>query len=62
MNMQKERINYYEDLFKQFVMSCVVNESDKTLRQYMLELIEENNHEYKYINYAFIAVKKELVG
>ena len=60
--MQKERINHYEDLFKQFVMSCVVNESDKTMQQYMLELIEDNYLEYKSINYAFLSVKKELVG
>ena len=60
--MKKERISYYEDLFKQYVMSCLENQNAKPLKSYMVQLIEENIDEYKLINYAFMTVKKELVG
>ena len=60
--MKKERITYYEDLFKQYIMSCLENQNAKPMKQYMVELIEENIEEYKLINYAFLSLKKELVG
>ena len=60
--MKKERIIFYEDLFKQYIMTCLENQHAKPMKQYMIELIEENMDEYKVINYAFLAVKKELVG
>lgn len=60
--MEKAKIKHYEELFKQYVMSCLVNHETKTMKQYMFELIEENHDEYKFINYAFLTVKKELVG
>jgi len=60
--LEKEKIVFYEEALKQYVMTCMISNNVKTLKQYMIELIEENRAEYKLINYAFLSVRKELLG
>lgn len=52
----------YKDLFRAHLMDSIVGESTLTLRQFMFQLINLHEQDYRTINYAFLAVRKEIIG
>ena len=60
--MTPHSILYYENQFKQQIMSNLSGHQIISLQIYLNKLIQENANDYKNINYAYLNVKRELVG
>ncbi|MCM3388799.1 hypothetical protein [Ureibacillus chungkukjangi] len=60
--MSIQAIRYYEEKFKEYIMSSLVVEQFSSVNQLLEDLINENPEDHKIIHYAYINVKKELTG
>jgi len=60
--MSGHSISYYEEQFKKQIMNALVGEQLVSLSQLLKDLIQENQEDYRNINYAYLNVKKELTG
>ncbi|MFL0507006.1 hypothetical protein ACH0B5_14780 [Ureibacillus sp. 179-F W5.1 NHS] len=53
---------FYEEQFKVYIMENMLGEKTETLKDFLLQLIDDHQNDYKEINYAYLKVKKELLG
>ena len=60
--MSGHSISYYEEQFKKQIMNALAGEQLVSLRQLLKDLIQENQEDYRIINYAYLNVKKDLTG
>ncbi|MFJ7661338.1 hypothetical protein ACIQXW_02960 [Lysinibacillus sp. NPDC097162] len=60
--MTSHSISFYENQLKQQIMNNLSGQNGISLQTYMNRLIQENEHDYKNINYAYLNVKREIVG
>lgn len=59
--MTSHSIAFYEAQFKNQIMQAL-GDNHPCLKVYRQQLIKANSHDYKNINYAYLKVKRELVG
>ena len=52
----------YEEQFKVYIMQGMSSGKTKDLKSYLQQLIDENKEAYAEINFAYLKVKKELLG
>ena len=55
-------IEHYEHVMKQYVMHALTGHQQVDLKSYLHELIAQHASDYKAINYAYLNVKKEIIG
>lgn len=60
--MASHSIAFYEEQFKVYIMENMLGEKTETLKDFLLQLIDDHQNDYKEINYAYLKVKKELLG
>jgi hypothetical protein len=60
--MTSHSILFYENQLKQQIMNNLSSEHMISLQVYIKILIQENTEDYKNINYAYLNIKRELVG
>ncbi|MEK9200002.1 hypothetical protein SFC08_05225 [Lysinibacillus halotolerans] len=60
--MPSHSIAFYEEQFKVYIMENMLGEKTETLKDFLLQLIDDHQNDYKEINYAYLKVKKELLG
>lgn len=60
--MPSHSIAFYEEQFKTHIMQAFLGVKTNCLKSILHELIRENEKDYKMVNYAYLNVKKELVG
>ncbi len=60
--MTSHSILFYENQLKQQIMNNLSSEHMISLQVYIKILIHENPDDYKNINYAYLNIKRELVG
>ncbi|MGE7695136.1 hypothetical protein ACQKNC_13645 [Lysinibacillus sp. NPDC094177] len=60
--MTSHSISYYENQLRQQIMNNLYNENFISLQNYVKELIQENTDNNKNITYAYLNIKRELVG
>lgn len=54
--------NFYAEQFKVNIMENMLGEKTVTLNDFLFQLINEHQNDYKEILYAYIKVKRELLG
>ena len=59
--VDKDIITFYEGKLKEQVMLGLFSEG-KSLKEAVIEHIEKDIQQYKAINYAYLNVKRELIG
>lgn len=52
----------YEERFKVYIMQGMSTGKTSSLKSYLQQLIDENKEAYAEINFAYLKVKKELLG
>ena len=55
-------ISFYEEQFKAAIMNALVVGEEAQLYKLLQQLVEDHKEDYKLINYAYLNVKKELIG
>jgi len=60
--MTSHSILFYENQLKQQIMKNLSSEHFISLQAYIKKLIQDNPDDYKNINYAYLNIKRELVG
>ncbi|WP_339280987.1 hypothetical protein [Lysinibacillus sp. FSL P2-0066] len=60
--MTSHSILFYENQVKQQIMNNLSSEHSISLQTYIKKLIQKNPEDYKSINYAYLNIKRELVG
>lgn len=60
--MASHSIAFYEEQFKVYIMEKILGEKTETLNDFLIQLIDEHENDYKEINYAYLKVKRELLG
>ncbi len=62
MESESHSIAFYEEQFKSYVMYITFSGKSNSLKSYLCQLICQNETDYKLINYAYLKVKRELIG
>lgn len=60
--MPSHSIAFYEEQFKVYIMETMLGAKTEPLKDFLLQLIDDHQNDYKEINYAYLKVKKELLG
>lgn len=60
--MTAHTISFYENQLRQQIMNNLSGENIISLQNYIKNLIQENTDDYQNINYAYLNIKRELVG
>jgi len=60
--MSSQSIYYYEEQFKEYIMNGLVGEQVIALKRLLGDVIRENPEDYSTIQFAYMKVKRELMG
>lgn len=61
LHLDKDIIAFYEEKLKEQVMLGLISDC-KSLKEVVIEYIENDMKQYKAINYAYLNIKRELIG
>ena len=60
--MSQTLVNYYEQQFRLHIMLAVMNQEKLCLKDLLKQFVLNNEKDYLQINYAYLNVKRELIG